>query len=31
LAGVSVFRLNFAHGDWAWHSTVCKRIRAVSE
>jgi pyruvate kinase len=31
LAGVSVFRLNFAHGDWAWHDTVFQRIRAVSE
>ena len=31
LAGVSVFRLNFAHGDWAWHDTVYQRIRAVSE
>jgi pyruvate kinase len=29
-AGVDVFRLNFAHGDWAWHSEVVRRIRALS-
>ena len=28
-AGVDVFRLNLAHGDWEWHSTVIRRIRAV--
>lgn len=30
-AGVDVFRLNFAHGTWDWHSTVVKRIRAASQ
>src|SRR5215204_2987977 len=26
-AGADVFRLNFAHGDWAWHSSVVERVR----
>lgn len=31
LAGVDVFRLNFSHGTWDWHSSVLERIRRVSE
>lgn len=30
-AGVDVFRLNFAHGDWDWHSRIVERIQAVSQ
>lgn len=30
-AGADVFRLNFAHGTWEWHSAVVERIRAVSQ
>lgn len=29
-AGAQVFRLNFAHGDWAWHGEVLTRIRELS-
>jgi pyruvate kinase len=29
-AGVDVFRLNFAHGEWDWHSSVFELIRRVS-
>lgn len=29
-AGADVFRLNFAHGDWAWHTEAVRRIRAAS-
>ncbi|HMP60347.1 MAG TPA: pyruvate kinase, partial [Gemmatales bacterium] len=29
-AGADVFRLNFAHGEWAWHSEVIQRIRDIS-
>ncbi|MBL8821687.1 MAG: pyruvate kinase [Planctomycetia bacterium] len=27
-AGADVFRLNFAHGKWDWHTDVLKRVRA---
>jgi pyruvate kinase len=30
-AGVDVFRLNFAHGAWDWHSMAVERIRAASQ
>lgn len=30
-AGVDVFRLNFAHGDWDWHSRIVERIQVVSQ
>jgi len=26
-AGADVFRLNFAHGNWTWHSEVLNRVR----
>src|SRR5690349_10342556 len=26
-AGADVFRLNFAHGNWDWHTTILQRIR----
>lgn len=26
-AGADVFRLNFAHGTWAWHTSVLDRVR----
>lgn len=29
-AGVDVFRLNFSHGEWKWHTAVVERIRAVT-
>jgi len=31
LAGVDVFRLNFSHGTWEWHSDTLARVRTVSE
>lgn len=31
VAGVDVFRLNFAHGDHAWLSGVLNQIRGISE
>ncbi|MCS6978225.1 MAG: pyruvate kinase [Gemmatales bacterium] len=31
LAGADVFRLNFSHGTWDWHSAVVERIRSVSQ
>lgn len=30
-AGVNVCRLNFSHGDWAWHKNTIARIRRVAE
>ena len=30
-AGMSVARLNFSHGDHAWHRAVIQRVRRVSE
>lgn len=30
-AGMDVARLNFSHGDHAWHRTVCARIRRLSD
>ena len=30
-AGADVFRLNFAHGEWDWHSNVVRRVQAVSQ
>lgn len=27
-AGADVFRLNFAHGKWDWHTDVLRRVRA---
>jgi pyruvate kinase len=26
-SGADVFRLNFAHGEWDWHSSVIQRVR----
>src|SRR5262245_31131023 len=26
-AGADVFRLNFAHGEWDWHTNVIQRVR----
>lgn len=31
LAGADIFRLNFSHGTWQWHSAVLARIRSVSQ
>ena len=30
-AGMDVARLNFSHGDWDWHRSVCERIRRLAE
>jgi pyruvate kinase len=30
-AGMNVARLNFSHGDHAWHRVVCARVRALSD
>src|SRR5262245_55898423 len=30
LAGVDVFRLNFSHGEWGWHTAVLDRIRSIT-
>lgn len=30
LSGVDIFRLNFAHGDYAWLSNIVRKIRQVS-
>src|SRR5437764_11420363 len=30
-AGMDVARLNFSHGDHAWHRMVCERIRQLSD
>ena len=30
-AGMEVARLNFSHGDHAWHRVVCERIRQLSD
>ena len=30
-AGMDVARLNFSHGDWDWHRSVCARIRRLAE
>jgi pyruvate kinase len=29
--GMNIARLNFSHGDYAWHEKVIKRIREISE
>lgn len=30
-AGMDIARLNFSHGDHAWHRAVCERIRRLSD
>jgi len=30
-AGMNVARLNFSHGDWAWHKTVIGNIRSAAQ
>ena len=30
-AGMNVARLNFSHGDHAWHRMVCERLRRLSD
>ncbi len=30
-AGMDIARLNFSHGDHAWHRTVCERLRGLSD
>src|SRR5712691_13518344 len=30
-AGMEIARLNFSHGDHAWHRTVCDRLRQLSD
>ena len=30
-AGMDVARLNFSHGNWDWHRSVCERIRRLAE
>uniref|UniRef100_UPI003B969125 pyruvate kinase n=1 Tax=Candidatus Magnetaquicoccus inordinatus TaxID=2496818 RepID=UPI003B969125 len=29
-AGMSIARINFAHGDFAWHKAVIDRLRLVA-